>query len=233
MKRKNSDPTLAMYRAVAPAPTRNGSVSRRTGSIRALGEVRSLRRNTRNSTRARPRQALVGAAPQPTPGPRVSPTTNASTVPVPSTEASTGIRSARGWSPAEVTQTAAPKAHRMVSGTLTTKTSRHDTVVSRPPRMAPAASPSAPTAPQTARALLRDGPAGKVVPMRARTAGCSTAAPRPWAPRAASSTDPSPAVPPTALATPKVTMATMNSRLAPTRSDRRPPTTRNPAKSTA
>src|SRR6266566_4868655 len=126
-----------MYRAVAVAPTRNERVRRSTTSIRTLLEALSLRTKPRNRTSARPRQPNVSAEPRPEP--RVRPRTSAS---------------------------AAPTAHRSVTGTLTTKVSRHDAVVSRPPRIAPAASPDAPTEPQTASALLRDGPAGNVVPMR-------------------------------------------------------------------
>ena len=206
---------------------------RRLRSINTCRDRRSFRRNPRIRSSAIPRRMRAEAPFQHCSAPRLSPASNVSTAPVPRIEASAGILRACARVPVLTNHLAAPSAQTSVSGTLTKKVSRHEAVASRPPRMGPAASPDAPTEPQTASARLRDGPAGKVVPSRPSTAGCSSAAAKPCVPRAASRIAPSCAAPPTPLVTPKSTIAMMNTRFAPTLSARRPPTIKRPAKRTA
>ena len=193
----------------------------------------SITMNPASSTAARPNDTTAGAEPQPRLALSVSPSTSASTAPVPAAAASTGTRPLPPPSRAGLKYLTAARAQARVSGTLTKNVSRHDAVVSSPPSMAPTASPAAPTAAHTASARFLAGPAGKTVPIRPRIAGCSSAAARPWVPRAASSTAPSCATPPTALATQNRLTATRKRRLAPSRSASRPPTIRKPANPTA
>ncbi len=76
--------------------------------------------------------------------------------------------------------------------------------VSQPPSSRPTAAPTPDIAAYTAKARLRAGPAGNVVAIRASAAGEASAAPRPWRPRAASSSPSLVARPPSSEATPKI-----------------------------
>jgi hypothetical protein len=226
-----------MYRAAATAPTRSEPVRRNAGSISGRPDTRSWRPNQPPRTRAAARPPSAGVDRQPWAVPKVRPRTSATALPVPSADASTGIRPPGSRPPAPrrlgLQATQHTTAQASAGGTLTSSVSRHDTAVSRPPSSTPAARPPAPTAAQTDSARDRDGPAGNVVPIRPSTAGCSRAAPRPCTPRAASSTAPLPAAAPAPLAAPNSRIAATNIGRAPYRSVSRPPRTRNPANSTA
>ena len=102
----------------------------------------------------------------------------------------------------------------MPIGTLIRKVSRQPSTtwpksvgsrpVSQPPRIRPTAAPAPDIAAYTANARLRCGPAGKVVVISASAAGEASAAPRPWRPRAPSSSASLWARPPSSEATAKI-----------------------------
>ena len=103
-----------------------------------------------------------------------------------------------------------------------------NTSVSTPPRMAPAAAPDPATAPQMPSARLRSGPGAKIVITSESAAGATSAAPRPWPAREATSQTAFCASPPSSEATTNSAMPIMNSRRRPSRSASRPPRSRKP-----
>src|SRR3954471_15044400 len=103
------------------------------------------------------------------------------------------------------------------------------TSVSTPPSSTPAAPPAPPIAPHAPSALLRSEPSVKVVVMIARLAGEMIAPPSPWVARAAISIPWLEASPPTSEATEISSRPPTNTRLRPSRSAIRPPSSRKPA----
>ena len=99
-----------------------------------------------------------------------------------------------------------------------------------PPRSTPAAAPLPPIAPQIPSALFRSAPSSNVVVMIESVAGDTSAAPRPCTARAATSTPIEPASPHASDAREKSATPAMNTRRRPSRSARRPPSSRNPPK---
>jgi hypothetical protein len=93
--------------------------------------------------------------------------------------------------------------------------------------------PKAPFMPQIASALLRSAPSGKVVETIERAVGVMIAAPTPWTARAVISASGDQASPQTSEARVKNSSPTMNTRLRPSRSAARPPSSSSPAKVSA
>ena len=114
-------------------------------------------------------------------------------------------------------------------GTLTKNTQRQlSTSTITPPSSSPTAPPAPAIAPQTASARLRSGPSAKVVRMIERAAGETIAPPSPCAPRATSSMPSDCESPQISEAAANSAMPAMNSRRRPSRSARRPPSSRKP-----
>ena len=88
----------------------------------------------------------------------------------------------------------------------------------------------APIAPNTAVAMLRDGPFGNVVAISARPVGVAMAAPIPCSSRAVTSVASSQAMPHSAEAMVNSATPTMKVRLRPMVSPRRPPSSISPPK---
>ncbi len=97
----------------------------------------------------------------------------------------------------------------------------------------PAAAPKPPTAPQAPSAMFRSRPSRKVVVRMDRADGVIVAAPSPWSARAAMSDSSLHANPQRSEPTEKMTSPTMNTRLRPRMSARRPPSSRKPPKTSA
>src|SRR6202451_1374454 len=103
----------------------------------------------------------------------------------------------------------------------------------RPPATTPTVAPLAPMAPQIPSALFRSAPSGNMFITIDSAAGSTAAAPRPWTPRmmirnvlVVASAQPSEAA--VNSASPAV-----NTRLRPSRSAARPPSSKNPPKASA
>ncbi|GAA3079961.1 hypothetical protein GCM10020000_77240 [Streptomyces olivoverticillatus] len=128
----------------------------------------------------------------------------------------------------------AARAARAASGTLTRKVDcQPKASVSTPPVKYPADPPVAATAPRMASALLRRAfssavRSGKTTISRDRAVGEMTAAARPWAARAATSSVGEEARPPTREAAEKTSRPAVNTERRPSRSPSRPPKRRNP-----
>ena len=119
----------------------------------------------------------------------------------------------------------------MAIGTLTHSThSQPAYSVRMPPSSTPAAPPEPATAPQTPIALLRSEPSVNITVTSESAAGESSAAPRPWAARAAISTPGEEANPPASEAMANRIRPYMNMRRRPIRSAMRPPSSRKPPK---
>ena len=119
----------------------------------------------------------------------------------------------------------------MPIGTLTNSThSQPAHSVSTPPSSTPAAPPEPATAPQTPSAVLRSAPSLKVVVTIESAAGETSAAPRPCTARAMISHSSLWAKPPASEASANSSRPEMNIRRRPSRSARRPPSSRKPPK---
>ena len=117
----------------------------------------------------------------------------------------------------------------MPTGTLTNSThSQPAHSVSMPPSSTPAAPPEPATAPQTPIALLRSAPSSKSTVTSESAAGDSSAAPRPWMARAMMSWASFWASPPASEASANNTRPIMKTLRLPSRSARRPPSSRKP-----
>ncbi len=219
---------------MAPQPTSSDRVRRSSGSTSGWALRRSCQTNATSSAAATPNPASVLASVQPRLDAWVSARAVDSTVAVHRTALGTLSEVClRIVSSSLGSSFGAASAQTTASGRLIRNTQRHETVVSRPPIMTPAARPDAPTVPHTDSALLRSGPAANEVLIRAMTAGCRIAAAMPCAARATMSTGVPGASPPASEAMPNSSMPTMKSVRGPKRSEARPPTTRKPAKNTA
>lgn len=136
--------------------------------------------------------------------------------------------------PSGVSTASAATAPTPVSGTFTKKTaSQPSAPVRMPPSSAPRLSPAAPHTAHTVIARLRAGPSANMVTTRERVAGISTAPPSPCSALAQISGAGEEASPPSSEATPYSSMPATNMRRLPSRSDRRPPSSRKPPKGTA
>ena len=102
--------------------------------------------------------------------------------------------------------------------------------VNAPPSSRPRTDPTPAIEPYTPSALVRAGPAGKVVASSDRAPGAAIAAPQPWTRRAMISTVPFGARPPAIEATAKTTTPMRNMRKRPKRSPARPPASSSPPK---
>ena len=121
------------------------------------------------------------------------------------------------------------KAAAMPIGTFTNSTHSHPAhSVSMPPASTPTAPPEPATAPQTARALLRSAPSAKVVVRIESADGEISAAPRPCSARALTSQMSLWARPPASEANANSHIPAMKMRRRPSRSARRPPSSRKP-----
>ena len=117
------------------------------------------------------------------------------------------------------------------TGTLTKKIhSQPRYFVSTPPSSTPTAAPLPATAPQIPSALFRSAPSSNVVVTMESAAGETTAAPKPCTPRAMIRTPSDHARPQRSDAAVKTATPTMKTRLRPSRSAARPPSSRNPPK---
>ena len=96
--------------------------------------------------------------------------------------------------------------------------------------MSPNAAPPIAIAAHTASALARSAPSANVVEMMESAAGEISAAPSPWRARNAISCPSVEARPFSSEADVKITSPTRNTRLRPRRSPARPPSSRNPPK---
>ena len=120
------------------------------------------------------------------------------------------------------------------TGMLTKKIHSHESAsVSTPPSRTPAAAPKPPTAPQTPRAMFRSRPSANVVIRIASAAGEIVAAPRPWIARAPISAVSDQARPQSSEPRAKMTSPAMKTRRRPSTSAVRPPSSRNPPKTSA
>ena len=124
----------------------------------------------------------------------------------------------------------APSAIGMLMKKIHSQLSRS---VKMPPSRTPAAAPKPPTAPQTPSAMFRSRPSRNVVIRIERAAGEITAAPRPCTARAPMSEASLQASPATSEPAAKRTRPAMNTRLRPSRSAARPPSSRKPPKTSA
>ena len=116
-------------------------------------------------------------------------------------------------------------------GTLTNITQRHEaTSVRIPPATRPMAPPAAETVVKRPMARTRWGPSENTVVSSASADGAASAAPTPWAARAASSMEPVTANPPRRELAEKIAMPARNVRRRPMRSPARAPSSRNPPK---
>ena len=119
----------------------------------------------------------------------------------------------------------------MPTGTLTKKIHGHENdCVSTPPRISPTAEPPIAIAAHTPSAFARSAPSANVVEMIESAAGEISAAPRPWSARSRSASPRSTASPSSSDAAVKMTSPIRNSRLRPSRSPARPPSSRKPPK---
>ena len=119
----------------------------------------------------------------------------------------------------------------MPTGTLMKKIHGQErSSVSAPPTIRPNALPPIAIAAQTPSAFARSAPSWKVVVMIASAAGEMNAAPSPCSPRQAMSIPELWARPLSSDATVKTTRPKRNSRLRPSRSPARPPSSRKPPK---
>ncbi len=119
----------------------------------------------------------------------------------------------------------------MPTGTLTKKIhGQESSSVSAPPSTSPAAAPPDAIAAQTPRAFERSEPSLNVVVMIASAAGEMNAAPRPCSPRKPISIPDDVESPFSSEATEKTTIPARKSRLRPSRSPARPPSSRKPPK---
>jgi hypothetical protein len=115
------------------------------------------------------------------------------------------------------------------TGTLMKKIHSHPTVsVITPLSSTPTAAPEAPTPPHIPRARLRSSPSGKIVVRIESAAGAIIAAPKPWTPRAITSTEKLGASPAVSDASAKIVSPASSTGLRPRRSARRPPSMRKP-----
>ena len=120
----------------------------------------------------------------------------------------------------------------MPIGTLTKNTHSHERVsTSTPPSSRPNAPPPAAIAPQTPSAFVRSEPSANVVVMIDSAAGETSAPPRPWRPRKATSWPALVASPLSREATEKRITPAMKTRLRPKMSAARPPSSRKPPNS--
>jgi hypothetical protein len=125
----------------------------------------------------------------------------------------------------------ASRAAAMPIGVFTNSThSQPAHSVSMPPASTPTAPPEPATAPQTASALLRSAPSANVVVRMARAAGEISAAPSPCTARAITSQMSLCARPPAREAIANSHIPKMKIRRRPSRSARRPPSSRKPPK---
>ena len=107
----------------------------------------------------------------------------------------------------------------------------HDrSCVSAPPRTSPTAEPPIAIAAHTPSAFARSAPSANVVEMIDSAAGEMNAAPRPCSARAPMSIPDEVARPSSSEATVKTTIPNRKSRLRPSRSPARPPSSRKPPK---
>ena len=119
----------------------------------------------------------------------------------------------------------------MPTGTLTKKIHGHENAwVSAPPRTSPTAEPPMAIAAQTPSAFARSFPSEKVVEMIESAAGETSAAPRPCSAREPISIPSLVDRPSSSEAVVKMTRPMRNSRLRPSRSPARPPSSRKPPK---
>ena len=117
----------------------------------------------------------------------------------------------------------------MPTGTLTKKIhGQEKDCVSTPPRIRPTAEPPIAIAAQTPSALARSLPSANVVEMIDSAAGEISAAPSPCSARELISIPSLTASPSSSEAEVKMTRPTRKSRLRPSRSPRRPPSSRKP-----
>ena len=100
--------------------------------------------------------------------------------------------------------------------------------MSRPERTRPSENPLAPKTVYTLNARFRIGPSGNVVVSRDMLAGAVNAAATPFTNRAAISSPGSLARPPSTETTAKTASATRKTRLRPSRSAARPPSSSRP-----
>ena len=100
--------------------------------------------------------------------------------------------------------------------------------MSTPPSSRPNAAPPAAIALQTPSAFVRSGPSAKVVVMIDSAAGETSAAPRPWSPRAMISISEECESPHSSDAVANAVTPAMKIRLRPMRSPIRPPSSRKP-----
>ena len=129
------------------------------------------------------------------------------------------------------TKRSASSVARIPIGRLMKNTQRQDShSVSAPPITRPAAAPPAAIALQTPSAFVRSAPSSNVVVTIESAAGETSAPPKPCSARPAISTPDESATPLIADATVKTTTPAMKSRWRPRRSDARPPSSRNPPK---
>jgi hypothetical protein len=117
------------------------------------------------------------------------------------------------------------------SGTLTAKMAGQPKAwVRKPPSSAPEDAPSPPTAPHAARPRLRSGPSRSDEVMIERVAGDSTAPLKPCRPRAPISSPRESASAQTSEDRANIAVPARNTRRRPSRSAKRPPSIRKPAK---
>jgi len=117
------------------------------------------------------------------------------------------------------------------NGTLMNSTDRHDShSVSSPPAIRPTANPALDMPENSASARIRSRGSVNVVASSASVLGAASAAPRPWATRAATSVAGESAKPPASEATVKSATPAISSRRRPSRSPARPPSSSSPPK---
>ena len=131
-------------------------------------------------------------------------------------------RSPRGMSRIAATSTSA------ATGAGTSRVHRQLISVSKPERTRPSEKPLAPKTVYTLNARFRIGPSGNVVVSRDMLAGAVNAAATPFTNRAAISSPGSLTSPPRTETSAKTASATRNTRLRPSRSAARPPSSSRP-----
>ena len=215
-----------------PARTRPRSRSTHRGS-RGSSARRSHETNHASAIDPTARATRLVRDPQPATGPFDRTKTSAPIPVVTSSAPPTSTRPVRDAVALGITVRIAASATRP-NGTLIRKTDRQPArSVKTPPTTSPATAPREPIDPQVAMARFRSRPAGNAAMRIANAAGETTAAPTPWATRAATSTAPDGASPHASDAAVNTARPTVNVRRRPTTSLSRPPTSSAPPNVTA
>ena len=189
--------------------------------------------NPRSSAAAATKTPTVSNELQPQFWPCVTPSTARESPPV----TRNAPRASKPWpcrSTLSASRTGARTSPRMPTGTLTKKIHSHERrSVRMPPKRTPAAAPKPPTAPHAPSARLRSRPSRNVVTRMDSAAGVIMAAPRPCSARAPISDASLHAKPQSSEPTENTTRPSMKMRRRPRRSAERPPSRRNPPKTSA